>query len=52
MANDFFTYCLGTRCGMKANCSRYVEGRRLPNGDWRWMEHCDVETRDGYIKYT
>lgn len=47
--NQDFTYCLGKNCTIKEYCVRYKEGKRLPDGNWWWMEQCDEETRDGYI---
>lgn len=47
--NNDFTYCLGRSCAIREHCRRYTEGQRLPDGDWWWMEHCDIETRQAYI---
>ncbi len=43
-----FTYCTGKGCTLKSHCVRYLEGLRLPEGTWWWMESCG-EQREGYI---
>lgn len=50
MARNDYCYCKGVRCAIKTFCARYVEGLRLPEGNWWWIEQCDEEDRNGYIK--
>ncbi|MBQ8969219.1 MAG: hypothetical protein IJ064_05765 [Bacteroidaceae bacterium] len=47
MSNDF-TYCKGSRCVLKEHCTRYLDGLKLPDGNWWWMQDCG-ENRTGYI---
>lgn len=48
--NDDMTYCQGKGCSLRESCLRYVEGKPLSEGFHWWMQHCDPEFRDGYIK--
>ena len=54
MANTDMTYCDGKGCVMSGQCRRYVDGQRIKNsceeGQYYWMDHCDVETREGFLK--
>lgn len=59
MANLDITYCKGKKCGIRDSCKRYLEGRSIaealavtflhPDYTW-WMENCNEENREGYIK--
>lgn len=54
MANTDITYCDGKGCALRDQCRRYEQGQRIKNsreeGQYYWMDHCDVETRDGFLK--
>ena len=51
--NTDITYCNGKGCGISGQCRRYVDGQRIKNsreeGQYYWMDHCDIETRDGFL---
>lgn len=40
MANSAFTYCYGIGCPLSNLCARFVEGRKLPQGNWWWQYDC------------
>lgn len=48
-------YCNGKGCLLKDQCKKYVNSKAIyinKHGDtnqYRWMDNCDPETRDGYI---
>ena len=44
-------YCSGYKCALRTTCARYVDGQRANDGAHTWIQSCDDETRDGYIKY-
>ena len=50
--NRDVTYCRGKKCNLRQHCVRFKDGERIMNddGSYWWMDHCDEETRDGYIK--
>lgn len=48
MSNDF-AYCKGKQCALREHCVRYLDGLKLSDGNWWWMESCNDITRDGYI---
>lgn len=56
MANIFITYCDGRGCALRERCRRFVDGKRIKQnregdtGQYYWMEHCDIETREGYAE--
>lgn len=49
------TYCNGNGCMLSQSCRRWTEGQRViknNSGDTdqhRFIDHCDVETRELYI---
>lgn len=52
--NTDTTYCNGHGCCLRGQCKRYDDGQKIKNGsdegqDYWWMEHCEEETRDGYL---
>jgi hypothetical protein len=55
MANTDIAYCNGKGCILRSQCRRYLNGQRIivnQNGDanqYRWMDNCDPETREGYF---
>ena len=55
MANTDMTYCDGKGCVLREQCSRYIDGQRIKNGhgegQYYWMDHCDIETREGFLKH-
>lgn len=55
MANKDFTYCQGKGCALQSQCKRYLVGQRIVNGhegdinEYWWMDHCDIESREGFV---
>lgn len=35
-----YTYCKGEDCAKRDQCWRYVQGKKLPAGNWWWMMNC------------
>ena len=58
MANRDVTYCNGKDCALREQCRRYVDGQRImanaerDEGQYYWMDHCNVEIREGYVQTT
>ena len=58
MTNKCIAYCNGKGCGLRNHCRRYQEGQRVYNNrdddaiQYLWMDNCDPENRDGFIKTT
>ena len=52
--NTDITYCNGKGCLLHNQCHRYLEGQRIMNsreeGQHYWMDHCDEENREAFIK--
>lgn len=36
-----YTYCKGQDCDRCEQCWRYVQGKKLPEGNWWWMMRCE-----------
>lgn len=56
MDSTDITYCNGKGCILRSQCRRFQDGQRIianHNGDanqYRWMDNCDTETREGYLQ--
>lgn len=48
MTKDDYCYCKGVGCPLRDRCVPYVEGKRLPAGDWKWQHSCGEE-RNGFL---
>lgn len=43
-----YRYCAGVGCDLRERCTRFLEGRKLPAGEWSWQHDCG-EGRDGFL---
>lgn len=46
MASQDFRYCEGVGCPLRERCIRYIEGQKLPEGNWWWQLDCSDEHYD------